>query len=70
MSYGCWRLGSITKNHTKDIDFSASGIRLRWEAGHADTMRALKRAPWNDACDPLEGVILHEPMVDIEQVGA
>ena len=58
------------ENHTTDIDFSASGIRLRWEAGHADTMRALKRAPWNDACDPLEGVILHEPMVDIEQVGA
>src|SRR5262249_10480849 len=25
----------------------------------ADTRRALQRAPWNDACDPLEGVILH-----------
>jgi len=49
------------ENHTKDIDFSPSGIRRRWEAGHADTLRALRRAPWNDACDPLEGVILHEP---------
>jgi NTE family protein len=49
------------ENHTKDIDFSAGGIRRRWEAGHADTLRALRRAPWNDACDPLEGVILHEP---------
>src|SRR5437868_9598943 len=29
------------ENHTKDIDFSPTGIRLRWEAGHADTMRAL-----------------------------
>jgi NTE family protein len=48
------------ENHTKDIDFSPSGIRLRWEAGYADTRRALQRAPWNDACDPLEGVILHE----------
>src|SRR6516225_2945439 len=48
------------ENHTKDIDFSPSGIRLRWEAGYADTRRALQRAPWNDACDPLEGVILHQ----------
>jgi predicted acylesterase/phospholipase RssA len=49
------------ENHTKDIDFSPTGIRLRWDAGYTDTMRALKRAPWNDDCDPLEGVILHEP---------
>jgi NTE family protein len=48
------------ENHTKDIDFSPSGVRLRWEAGYADTRRALQRAPWNDACDPLEGVILHQ----------
>jgi NTE family protein len=48
------------ENHTKDIDFSPTGIRLRWEAGYADTSRALKRAAWNDDCDPLEGVILHE----------
>ena len=54
------------ENHTKDIDFSASGIRRRWEAGHADTLRALRRAPWNDACDPLEGVILHEPPPEAE----
>jgi NTE family protein len=49
------------ENHTKDIDFSASGIRLRWDAGYSDTARALKRAAWEDNCDPLEGVILHEP---------
>jgi NTE family protein len=53
------------ENHTKDIDFSSTGIRLRWEAGYADTTRALRRASWNDACDPLDGVILHEPMPDI-----
>jgi NTE family protein len=49
------------ENHTKDIDFSPTGIRLRWEAGYADTVRALERAAWDDDCDPLEGVILHEP---------
>jgi NTE family protein len=47
------------ENHTKDIDFSAAGIRQRWEAGYADTVRALRRAPWKEPCDPLEGVILH-----------
>jgi NTE family protein len=53
------------ENHTKDIDFSPTGIRLRWEAGYADTRRALRRAAWNDACDPLEGVILHAPEPDV-----
>jgi NTE family protein len=53
------------ENHTKDIDFSPTGIRLRWEAGYADTIRALRRSPWDDACDPLEGVILHEPLPDV-----
>jgi NTE family protein len=51
------------ENHTKDIDFSPNGIRLRWEAGYSDTTRALKRAAWEDECDPLEGVILHDPGV-------
>jgi NTE family protein len=49
------------ENYTKDADFSASSIRLRWDAGYADTMRALQRAAWNDPSDPLEGVILHDP---------
>ena len=49
------------ENHTKDIDFSPNGIRLRWEAGYADTVRALQRRAWEDDCDPLKGVILHEP---------
>jgi len=48
------------ENHTKDIDFSPSGIQSRWEAGYAHTMRALERRAWEDECDPLEGVILHE----------
>ena len=53
------------ENHTKDIDFSPAGIRQRWEAGYADTACALQRAAWDDDdCDPLEGVILHEPMPD------
>jgi NTE family protein len=48
------------ENHTKDIDFSPSGIRRRWEAGYHDTDRALERAPWQDKVDPLERVIVHQ----------
>jgi NTE family protein len=50
------------ENHTKDIDFSPSGIRQRWEAGYAHTRAVLDRAPWSGEFDPLSGVILHEQM--------
>ena len=47
------------EDHTKDIDFTPSGIRMRREAGHADTRRMLENAPWQQAEDPIEGVIEH-----------
>jgi len=52
------------ESHNKDIDFTPSGIRRRWEAGYADTQRALQRKAWEDDCDPLEGIILHELIGD------
>jgi NTE family protein len=51
------------ENCTKDIDFSPSGIRQRWDAGYADTRRSLERAPWEGQVDPLEGVIIHGPFL-------
>jgi NTE family protein len=48
------------ENHTKDIDFSLSGIRQRWEAGYAHTTAVLDRSPWIGEFDPLSGVVLHE----------
>ncbi len=48
------------ESHTKDIDFSPSGIRQRWDAGHAHTKAVLDRSPWVGEFDPLSGVILHE----------
>lgn len=48
------------ENHTKDIDFSPSGIHQRWEAGYSHTKAVLNRAPWSGEFDPLSGVILHE----------
>jgi NTE family protein len=48
------------EDHSKDIDFSAHGIRRRREAGYEDTMRTLDKAPWRAPFDPVEGFILHE----------
>jgi NTE family protein len=51
-----------TENHTKDIDFSPSGILQRWDAGYAHAKAVLDRSPWVGEFDPLSGVILHEQM--------
>jgi NTE family protein len=48
------------EDHTKDIDFTPSGIRARWQAGYVDTKRMLDAAPWRAAVDPIEGVIIHD----------
>ena len=69
-AYGCPTIMHVVRllapqldneNHTKDVDFSPGSIRMRWEAGYEKTMRALEQAPWEQAFDPLDGVILHEP---------
>jgi NTE family protein len=53
------------ENHMKDIDFSSRGIRMRREAGYEAALRALRQAPWQGEFDPIEGVILHEPMPNL-----
>jgi NTE family protein len=52
------------EDQTKDVDFSAAGIRTRWQAGYEHTSRALEAAPWEGRFDPIEGVILHEPLAE------
>jgi NTE family protein len=68
-SYGCATQMHVVRllapqlereNHTKDIDFSPTGIRQRWEAGYAHTRDMIERMPWTGAFDPLAGVVLHE----------
>jgi len=49
------------EDHTKDIDFSPSGIRQRWESGYEIAVTAIEHAPWKGDFDPMEGVFLHEP---------
>jgi NTE family protein len=56
------------EDHTKDVDFSPSGIRRRWEAGYAGTRAAIAQAPWQGEFDALEGVVLHEPRAELVQV--
>jgi NTE family protein len=48
------------EDHTKDIDFTPDGIRARWQAGYADTRRAIARAPWRREVDAMDGIIVHE----------
>ncbi len=68
-SYGCVTRMHVVRllaptlageDHSKDIDFSASGINGRWQAGYSDTKRVLEQAPWTHEFDPLEGLIIHE----------
>ena len=69
LSYGCQTRMHVVQllaprldreDHTKDIDFSPTGIKQRWEAGYAHTKAVLEREPWQGQFDPLSGVILHE----------
>ena len=68
-SYGCSTQMHVVRllapqlsreDHTKDIDFSPSGIMQRWDAGYRHTKAVLARKPWVGEFDPLSGVILHE----------
>jgi len=75
-SYGCQTRMHVVRllapqldreTHTKDIDFSSSGIKQRWDAGYAHTRSVLARAPWVGEFDPLSAVIFHEHMESIPQ---
>jgi NTE family protein len=48
------------EDHAKDIDFSAAGIRARWDAGYAETSRVLNAAPWDMDWGEEHGFLLHE----------
>ena len=69
ISYGCPTRMHVVRllapslayeDQTKDVDFSARGIRTRWQAGYEHTSRALEAAPWMQKSDGLDSVVLHE----------
>ncbi len=69
LSWGCGTVMHVVRlvaprlegeDPTKDIDFTPAGVRARREAGYADTLRMIERAPWrHQPHDPIEGVIEH-----------
>lgn len=78
-SYGCATQMHVVRllapqleceTHTKDIDFSPSGIKQRWDAGYVHTKAVLERKPWVGEFDPLSGVVLHEHRDDTRQAAA
>ena len=75
-SYGCPTRMHVVRllapqleceTHTKDIDFSPSGMRQRWDAGYAHTSAVLQRKPWIGEFDPLSGVVVHEGLEEVRQ---
>jgi NTE family protein len=67
-AYGCGTTMHIVEvtaprldgeDHTRDIDFTVTGIHARWEAGSKDVRRALERKSWEVEVDPMVGVAVH-----------
>lgn len=67
--YGCGTLMHLIRflsprldgeDHTKDIDFTRSGIERRWKAGFDHATRVLADKPWEAPVDPLAGIVIHE----------
>lgn len=49
------------EDHTKDIDFTAAGIRARRDAGLIDAREVIAQAPWQHCVDDMhEGVHVHD----------
>ena len=70
MAYGCQTTMHLVSllaprleddDYTKDIDFAASSIRARWDAGYADVQRALEEQRWCRDVDLVTGAVVHEP---------
>jgi NTE family protein len=69
LEYGCATVMHVVRlavpridgeDHTKDIDFSPSGVRARWRAGYEHTRGMIERAPWRREVDAMDGIIVHE----------
>ncbi len=46
-------------DHLKDLDFTPTGIAARWDAGRDFARRQIAAAPWNEAVDPVMGIVVH-----------
>jgi NTE family protein len=68
-SYGCPTVMHLVRflspkldgeDHTKDIDFTKSGINARWNAGYEHGLKVIASKPWEGDVDPLQGIVIHE----------
>jgi NTE family protein len=68
-SWGCGTMMQVARlsaprldgeDQLKDIDFTPAGIRARWQAGYDATRRMVAAAPWKQAVDPIQGVVIHD----------
>jgi NTE family protein len=48
------------EDQSKDIEFDAHRVKLRWAAGRADTRRALRDRPWCVEVPPTQGIVVHD----------
>lgn len=48
------------EDHSKDIDFTPAGIAARWAAGREFARRTIAAAPWQQAVDPIAGIVVHD----------
>lgn len=53
------------EDHLKDIDFTPSGIRTRWQAGYDHAQRILEASPWDRPVNPVEGIVIHDLLEDV-----
>lgn len=53
------------EDHTRDMDFSTSGIQARWQAGLSAARRAIAQQPWQEPVGPMDGLVIHD--VDMAQ---
>ncbi len=67
--YGCGTVMHLVRlmaprlpdeDHTKDMDFNAARIQLRWQAGLADTRRSLEQQAWLAPVGPMDGLVVHD----------
>lgn len=48
------------EDFNKDIDFTAAGIKARWQDGYADVRNVIDKAPWTKDLGQCGGVIIHD----------
>ncbi len=68
-AWGCGTTMHLVRLHSprlagegaaKDIDFTRSGIRARWQAGYDDARRMVEQSAWQMEVDPREGLVIHD----------